>query len=147
MLGAFAETIPLGGSDLIQMWSSGPYLGAIIEGLAGIRPHAGSHSLELFPQLPDELDHFKLGNVVVGEHVLDIAQEREQRGVVTIVKHVSGPVPLRCSLEWLSRSGQDISVNGEKTQVGTHFSLILGRELTVVERTLGSGETLRVVVR
>lgn len=147
LLGAFAETVPLGGSDLLQLWSAGPYLEAVIEGLAGVHPHASSDSVEFFPQLPDELDYFKLGKVIVGPHVIDIEQRREQRGVVTIIRNLSGPVPLSCSLEWLSRTGQNVTVNGQRAKIGTRRSPTLGRDLSVIGRSLAAGEELRVVVR
>lgn len=48
MLGAFDETLP-GGGDLVQLWSFGPFLECIVEGLAGVRPQAASHRVDLFP--------------------------------------------------------------------------------------------------
>ena len=38
--GAFEETIP-GGGDLVQLWSFGPFLECVVEGLAGVRPQPG----------------------------------------------------------------------------------------------------------
>jgi glycogen debranching enzyme/HEAT repeat protein len=98
MLGAFAETIPLGGSDLIQMWSSGPFLGAVIEGLAGIRPHADRHTVEIAPRLPQELPAFTLRGIAVGEHLIDLECTRRDGALAVTVSHRSGPAALRVEL-------------------------------------------------
>jgi len=146
-LGAFAETVPLGGSDLMQLWSSGPYLAAVIEGLAGIHPDAGSNAVEILAQMPNGVDGFKLGKVVVGAHVLDLEQKREEDTLLTIIRHVSGTGPLRCSLKWVPRTGQIVTVNGLRDTIGTQFSSTLGRSLSMVDRILRPGEMLRVAVR
>ena len=93
MLGAFDETIP-GGGDLMQLWSFGPFLECVIEGLAGIRPQPGDHRVDLFPHLPRTLDWFKLEDCRIGQHRLTLEQRRIGERITTTVTHTAGDAPL-----------------------------------------------------
>src|SRR4051812_44876580 len=93
MPGAFTEVIPPGGSDFAQLWSVGPFLAAVVAGLAGVRPAAFGRRVEIAPQLPAGLDWLTLDNLRVDGHELRLDIRREQRRVVTTVRHVKGPAP------------------------------------------------------
>ncbi len=111
MLGAFDETLP-GGGDLVQLWSFGPFLECVIGGLAGIRPQAGSHRVDLFPQLPRTLDGFKLGDCRIGQHRLALEQRRIGRRIITTLNHTRGDTPLTGRFWFLGREGAAVTTNG-----------------------------------
>ncbi|MGH8189114.1 MAG: hypothetical protein ACREUC_21335 [Steroidobacteraceae bacterium] len=94
MLGAFVEVIPPGDSNLIQLWSIGPFLEAIIEGLAGVRPDAAAHRITVSFGLPATLNHYELSELNVGTHVLNIAHRRDGAVETKTLSHVRGDQPL-----------------------------------------------------
>ena len=119
MLGAFDETTP-GGGDLMQLWSFGPYLEAIISGLVGIHPVASEHKVELYPQMPKDLDSFSLHNVEFGEHKLDVDWKRTGEKNLLTFAHAKGPAELhaliRVAIEGspqLKLDGKDINLEKE----------------------------------
>lgn len=124
MLGAFDEVLPTpdyaklvsgqSAANLMQLWSSAPYIEGIIEGLAGIVPQAVFHRVEVFPQLPTDLNSFSLHNLTIGEHKLSLSYQREKNREVTTLIHQNGSVPLRCSVRILWREGQRIILNGKE---------------------------------
>ena len=59
MLGAFVEMIPPGDSNLIQLWSVGPFIDMLVRGLGGVEPNATQHSIVLSPVLPSDLTQFR----------------------------------------------------------------------------------------
>ena len=115
MLGAFDETIP-GGGDLVQLWSFGPFLECVIEGLAGVRPQAGAYRVDLFPQLPRTLEWFKLEDCRIGQHRMALEQRRTGKRIITTVTHTAGDAPL-VGRFWLSgREGTDVTTNGRSAK-------------------------------
>lgn len=144
MLGAFDETIP-GGGDLVQLWSFGPFLECIVEGLAGVRPRAGSHGIDLFPQLPRGLDWFKLQGLRIGQHRLALEQRRSGGRIITVVTHTAGDATLSGRF-WLQGDLGNLSVtsNGSRVEpilepmwpaalhrAGIPFELPVGSELKI----------------
>ncbi len=95
MLGGFDEAIPKS-ADFMQLWSSARFLEAVIQGLVGVRPQAYSHRVNLFVQLPIDLNHFALRNLAVGEHQLTITMRRELNREIMRLTHHSGPSGLEC---------------------------------------------------
>jgi len=95
MPGAFTEMIPPGGSDFIQLWSVGPFLEAVIEGLAGIRTRAAEHRVDLIPSLPATLDWYRLENLRVGAHTITLHVARQNGRVTATLTQVTGPTALR----------------------------------------------------
>ena len=93
MLGAFDETIP-GGGDLVQLWSFGPFLDCVVEGLAGVHPQLDSHRVDLSPQLPPSLDWFKIEDCRIGQHRLMLEQRRIGNRIITTIAHTQGDTPL-----------------------------------------------------
>jgi hypothetical protein len=90
MPGAFTEMIPPGGSDFVQLWSAGPFLAAVVEGMAGVRPNAFSDEVEISPQLPTGIEWVRLEHVRVGRHELRIDVRRLDKRVVTKVERIGG---------------------------------------------------------
>ncbi len=112
MPGAFTEMIPAGGSDFAQLWSAGPFLAAVVEGLAGIRPNAAAHELELSPQLPAGLTWMTLENVRIGEHELRLDVRRQENITTTTLTHTKGPAAL--SIVFIPSNQQlEMNLNGK----------------------------------
>jgi len=144
MLGAFDETLP-GGGDLMQLWSFGPFLECVVEGLAGVRPQAASHRVDLFPQLPRGLDGFKLRGLRIGQHRLSLEQRRSGNRILTIVTHTGGDATLSGRF-WFQGNGTGATVISDSRPVeptlepmwpaaihraGVPFELPVGAELRI----------------
>lgn len=149
MLGAFDETIP-GGGDLVQLWSFGPFLECVIEGLAGIRPQPGSHRVDLFPQLPRTLEWFKLEDCRIGQHRLTLEHQRLGKRTITTVTHTSGDTPLTGQFWLLENSIGAVTINGQlvkpvlqpmppsgMNRPSLHFNVTAGARLTIEHEESG----------
>ncbi len=113
MLGAFDETMP-GGGDLLQLWSFGPFLEALIGGLAGIHPQPDN--VDLFPQLPPGLDWFKLEDCRIAEHVLTLEQRQTGQTTTTTITHAKGGAALG-GIFWLpAASCAGVTMNGKAVE-------------------------------
>ena len=113
--------IPPGGSDFVQLWSAGPFLEAVIEGLAGIRPQAALHRADFFPSLPAGLEWFTLENLRIGAHTVTLEVRRKDDSVNATLTHVAGATPLegRCQIVPISRDAKIPSYrvsSGTKTE-------------------------------
>jgi glycogen debranching enzyme len=94
MPGGFTEMIPPGGSDFLQLWSAGPFLEAVVEGLAGIHPQAAQHRVDILASLPEGLEWFTLENVRIGAHVINLDVRRKDGHPTATLTHTAGPTPL-----------------------------------------------------
>ncbi len=112
MLGAFDETTP-GGGDIIQLWSFGPYLEAIISGLVGVRPVASEHKVEIYPQLPKGLDYFRLHDVEFGGHKLDVDWKRGGQKNLLTLSHTKGSADLEVRLRIAIEKKLQMKLNGK----------------------------------
>jgi hypothetical protein len=124
MLGAFDETLP-GGGDLVQLWSFGPFLGCMIEGLAGIRPQPGADRVDLFPQHPGTLNWFKLEDCRIGRHRLTLEQRRTGVTITTTVTHSQGDTPLSGTFWFPLHTDGDVQIDGKTAKpmpLKTHAS-------------------------
>ncbi|MSU33508.1 MAG: hypothetical protein EXS36_00020 [Pedosphaera sp.] len=143
MLGAFDETMP-GGGDLVQLWSFGPFLECVVEGLAGIRPLPGSHRVELFPQLPRNLEWFKLQDCQIGQHRLKLEQRRIGKRITTTVTHTLGGAPLSGRF-WLSGDADaNITTNGRAVKPTFQLIQPSGMERAGMHLELSVGQKLRI---
>lgn len=144
MLGAFDETIP-GGGDLVQLWSFGPFLECVIEGLAGIRPRPSSHRVDLFPQLPRSLDWFKIEDCRIGTHSLSLEHRKTGHSITTIVTHSEGDAPLTGRF-WLPADAFDatIKVNGQAIKPESRKMPQSGIEPPCVNYELRVGQRLTI---
>jgi glycogen debranching enzyme len=143
MLGAFDETTP-GGGDLIQLWSFGPFLGSVVEGLAGVRPQPDPHHLDLFPQLPRDLDWFKLEGCRVGKHIVNLEHRRTAKGITTTVAHSEGDAPLSGSF-WLPADAvASVTIDGRKITPARRPMPLSSLEFPVQNYELAPGQTLIV---
>jgi hypothetical protein len=115
MLGAFDETLP-GGGDLIQLWSFGPFLEGIIEGLAGIHPQPEPHRVDLFPQLPRTLEWFKVEDCRIAQHRVTLEQRRIEGRILTTITHTAGDAPLTGRFWLLGNSGTAVTINGQPSR-------------------------------
>ena len=145
MLGAFDETIP-GGGDLMQLWSFGPFLECVVEGLAGIRPQPGRHRVDLFPQLPRTLEWFKLEDCRIGPHRLTLDHRKIGKRIITTVTHTAGAALLSGTF-WLTAELRDnITMNGQPInpkrqtlqstgmpRLGVSYELQLGQKLVLTQ--------------
>ena len=139
MLGAFDETMP-GGGDLVQLWSFGPYLEAIIGGLAGIQPNASEHKIELYPQFPKDLDHYNLKNVAVGEHNISVHWKRNEEGNQFVLAHEKGPVDLEIKFRVAIGEKTPVEVNG--TLVDAEIQALKGVMTKVMDVSLPPGKSI-----
>ena len=142
MLGAFDETIP-GGGDLVQLWSFGPFLECVIEGLAGVRPQPGSNRVDLLPQLPRSLDWFKIEDCRIGQHRLAVEQRRIGKRIITTVTHTAGDAPLTGRF-WLPADAFDatIELNGQAIKPQSQTMPQSGIEVPCVNYELRVGQRL-----
>lgn len=115
MLGAFDETLP-GGGDLVQLWSFGPFLEAIVAGLVGVQPSADRHAVEIAPQFPAGLDAFRLRRLSIGEHTVEVAWERRPDGHRLTLGHTAGRQPLRVRLRLNRAQAQSLTHDGTRLQ-------------------------------
>lgn len=147
MLGGFNEVIPPGGSDILQLWSAAPFLGAIIEGLAGVRPDASEGRVELAPRAPSGLDSYSLEGLTVGEHGLSLAFQQDAVERRTRVVHTSGDAPLRCAFRAVIEPGEVVLLNGSEARVAARTSAALGQDEFALEFALNPGESADVAIR
>jgi hypothetical protein len=110
MPGGFSETIPPGGSDPVQLWSAGPFLEAVIEGLAGVQPEAQHHRADFIPKLPPGIEGFKLEHLRIGEHEFTLEQKRNGYQNIATVTHHRGPVAF--TTRFFSSSNALFTLNG-----------------------------------
>ncbi len=143
MLGAFDETIP-GGGDLVQLWSFGPFLECVIEGLGGIHPQPGNDRVDLFPQLPRNLDWFKIEDCRIGKHVLTLEHRKNVKSITTTVTHSQGNAPLSGTFWLPSEMRGNITVNGQVTQPASRKLSISGIELPGLFYDLHVGQRLTI---
>ncbi|HKQ37501.1 MAG TPA: hypothetical protein VJ063_05445, partial [Verrucomicrobiae bacterium] len=108
--GGMSETIPPGGSDFVQLWSAGPFLEAIIEGLAGVLPSATPHHADFIPQLPVGLASWKLAHLCAGEHEFTLDQRRTGSRNIATLKHERGPMPFH--VRFFSTTNAQFTANG-----------------------------------
>jgi hypothetical protein len=111
MPGAFTETIPPGGSDSVQLWSVGPFLEGVIEGMAGVEPDASQHRADFRPQLPGGIEWFKLERLRIGEHELTLEHRRSGSRAVATITHESGPLAFRA--RFFSSLNAEFRLNGK----------------------------------
>ncbi len=143
MLGAFDETIP-GGGDLVQLWSFGPFLECVIEGLAGVRPQTANHRLDLFPQLPRTLGWFKLEDCRIGQHHLTLEQRRIGKRIITTVAHTAGDKTLSGRF-WLSGNpGANVTTKGQPVKPTFQPMRLSGLERGSLHFELTAGAELRI---
>ena len=112
MLGAFDETMP-GGGDLMQLWSFGPFLEAIVGGLVGVHPAASEHRVEIYPQFPTELTHYALQDVEFGGHKLNVNWKRDGEENLVSFAHTQGPADLLVTLRVAMNDKSPIKLNGK----------------------------------
>ena len=145
MLGSFDETLP-GGGDLMQLWSFGPFLQNVVEGLAGIRPQAGRDRVDFFPQLPEGLDWFRLEDCRVGTHTVSVEVRRAAVGTTITVSHSRGDAPLSGTL-WLppARKGS-VLMDGREASPVRRSLPTSGVEVPGLEYRLEPGQRLNVSV-
>lgn len=110
--GGMNETIPPGGSDFVQLWSAGPFLEAVVEGLAGVLPSAAPHQADFVPQLPSGLASWKLEHIRAGEHEFTLGHRRTGSRNIASLKHESGPVPF--NVRFFSATNAEFSVDGRR---------------------------------
>jgi hypothetical protein len=108
--GGMSETIRPGGSDFVQLWSAGPFLEAVIEGMAGVQPNAAPHRADFVPQLPAGLEWFKLEHIRIGEHEFTLEHRRTGLRNVATLTHESGPAAF--SIRFFSSTNAEFAVNG-----------------------------------
>ncbi len=139
MLGAFDETMP-GGGGLMQLWSFGPYLEAIVSGLVGIQPNASKHTLELYPQFPTDLDHYDLRDVTVGEHKISAHWKRDDGGNRFVLTHTEGSADLQVTFRVAMDENTPVGLNGKS--VDAEVQALRGVMTKVVKTSLRSGTSL-----
>ena len=141
MLGAYKNTAP-GADDLLQLWCFGPYLEAVIMGLVGVHPVASEHRVEIFPQLPAELDYYSLRDIEIGEHKLDVDWKRDGKSNVFTIDHTDGPRDLNVLFRIASKDGRSMTVNGKS--IPSEKEEFRGADTRKVKLSLSPGETATI---
>lgn len=143
MLGGFDETIP-GGGDLVQLWSFGPFLECVVEGLAGVRPQPGTNRVDFFPQLPRGLEWFRLEDCRVGQHTLTLEHRTNVRSITTTVTHARGVAPLTGTFWFPTDAGASVRINGRAIQTHSRRGSLNGIERSAVDYELRPGQAVTV---
>jgi glycogen debranching enzyme len=72
---------PLSTSSPQQIWSAAMVVSPILKGMLGLEVDATSHRLRLSPHIPTDWKSFEIGNVHVGNVVLDLKYRRDAENV------------------------------------------------------------------
>ena len=139
MLGAFDETMP-GGGDLMQLWSFGPYLEAIVGGLAGIKANASEHKIELYPQFPKDLDHYDLQDVAVGEHKISVHWKRNEGGHHFVLTHTAGSADLQLTFRVSIDENTPVEMNSKT--MDAELQALRGVMTKVIDASLRPGASM-----
>ena len=143
MLGAFDETLP-GGGDLIQLWSFGPFLEGVLEGLAGIHPQPDPHRVDLAPQLPRALEWFKVEDCRIAQHRLTLEQRRIGGRILTTITHTAGDASL-IGRFWLpAMAGKDVTQNGLPVKAVLHRMQPSGTDRASLPFELPPGAQMKI---
>jgi len=143
MLGAFDETMP-GGGDIIQLWSFGPFLECLVAGLAGVHPQP--NSVDLFPQLPRDLDWFKLEDCRIAKHVLTLEHRKTGKTTTSTITHSKGDVVLS-GIFWLPADiGAGITMNGKAVKPVKQCMTPTGIEMACVKYAVPPGQKIFIEV-
>jgi hypothetical protein len=143
MLGAFDETLP-GGGDLMQLWSFGPFLECVIEGLAGIRPQPERHRVDLFPQLPRSLEWFRIEHCRFGSHHLTLEQRRTGKRILTTLLHTAGDAPLTGKFWLPNAAATNVTKAGQPVRVNLQAMPLTGLIQPNLQFELGVGEKVTI---
>jgi glycogen debranching enzyme len=143
MLGAFDETMP-GGGDLIQLWSFGPFLEAIIGGLAGVHPVASEHKVEIYPQLPRDLKYFALHGLRFGGHELDVDWKRAGEINAITFTHTKGSADLQVLFRIAMTEKSQMKLDGKV--IAPERELLRGVVTGKVELSLRPGNSATVLL-
>ncbi len=92
ILGALEELIPAG-LCFVQLWSAGLLLEGVLSGVAGVRPDALEHRINLDPQLPPTWERLALTDLHIGAHRIDLSIEP----AALEIHHHHGDQPLTVS--------------------------------------------------
>jgi hypothetical protein len=144
--GAFTECVPPGGSDFIQLWSVGPFLQCLVAGLAGVHPQPPPHSVDLWPQLPRDLDWFKLEDCRIAKHVLTLEHRKTGKTSTTTITHSKGDAALSGTF-WLPADARAaVTINGKAVEPVKQRIPLTEIELAGVKYELPPGHKLIIVV-
>jgi glycogen debranching enzyme len=149
MLGAFDETLP-GGGDLIQLWSFGPYMEAVIRGLVGVEPTIGARGtaadariLNLYVQRPDSLSSYTLRDVTIGNDKWSVRWIRKGRVNEVTILHTSGKQRGRVALRLAGNRLRHFTLNNKPAH--TRQESYLGTSTNVLDVGIDIGA--RAVIR
>lgn len=65
-LGLFPECQPHGCSNISQLWSYATFIESVVKGLVGIQTGNPESPVEMYLQIPDDLDHLSIEGVKIG---------------------------------------------------------------------------------
>ncbi|MAJ71450.1 hypothetical protein CMK13_00425 [Candidatus Poribacteria bacterium] len=125
MPGGFVEVIPPGQSNFIQLWSVGPFIDMIIQGLGGIEPNASKNQVRVSPSLPTELSALNFERLQIGKHTLSFSHQLRGKMIETVITHHQGEKPLDIIFSIKNEEVDTIWVNDQKMvmSVGQHPTL------------------------
>ena len=144
MPGAFVEMIPPGGSNLIQLWSVGPFIDMLVRGLGGVEPNANQHSILLSPVLPSDLTHFRFERLQVGEHVFSFSHYLQDDGIEPSITHHSGSEPLNVKFCIKGHNISSIPIDGASVPIEASEHPIFGYVQSMVNIIVPIGQTKRI---
>ena len=111
-LGAFENTNPVG-DDIYQLWGIAGVMELFIKGLAGIAPDLPDRTIRWTPHLPEELEFFRVENLLAGENVLTFEYRASGEWKVQFVRG-GGPLRFELVLPDGSTEKFDLVPGGEK---------------------------------
>tara|TARA_B100000809_G_scaffold119480_1_gene117714 strand:- start:273 stop:3500 length:3228 start_codon:yes stop_codon:yes gene_type:complete len=145
MPGGFVEVIPPGKSNFIQLWSVGPFIDMLVQGLGGIEPNAHQNKVIISPSLPSGLSELSFENLQMGEHTFSFSHRRREEMIETVIRHHQGSVPLEARFCIKNEDINTMLVDGQEVTTTVNRHPTLGYVESALNITVPVGAIKKVV--
>lgn len=75
-LGLFPECQPHGCSNISQLWSYATFIESLVKGLAGIQPSIPGSPIEIYLQIPNDLDYLSIDGIEIGNDSFSVSWKK-----------------------------------------------------------------------
>ena len=145
MPGGFVEVIPPGQSNFMQLWSVGPFINMIIQGLGGIEPNASKNQVRVSPSLPNGLSELNFERLQIGKHTLSFSHQLRGKMIETVITHHQGEEPLDIIFSIKNEEVDTIWVDDQKMVMSVGQHLTLGYIESTLNLNLPNGTQTKLV--